>query len=401
MTSSADVAVIGGGIVGLAVARQILLDHPGSRVAVFDKEPRIATHASGRNSGVLHAGFYYAADSLKARLTRRGNQLLREFCAEMNVTVRECGKVVVAKDEAELDTLDVLLRRARANGVELEPVDEAGLRELEPLARTTQRALWSPTTAVADPVAVVEAMAADFRHMGGELHLGTAVVAARPGRVQTAADAISVGHIVNCAGLQCDQVARWFGMCDDYAVLPFKGVYRYGNWPAGRLRRHVYPVPDLRNPFLGVHVTVTVDGGVKIGPTAIPALSRENYGLLQGLRPSEVPATLRGLSRFLRNGENDAWGLTRSELRKYSGRVLAAGASKLVPSVRPRDFRRRGRPGIRAQLVHLRTGSLESDFVLRGDESSTHVLNAVSPAWTSSLAVAQHVVADMRDRAVL
>ncbi|MDZ7576930.1 MAG: L-2-hydroxyglutarate oxidase [Candidatus Nanopelagicales bacterium] len=401
MTSSADVAVIGGGIVGLAIARQILLDHPGSRVTVFDKEVAIATHASGRNSGVLHAGFYYAADSLKARLTRRGNQLLREFCAEMNVTVRECGKVVVAKDDAELDTMDVLLRRARANGVELEPVDEAGLRELEPLARTTQRALWSPTTAVADPVAVVEAVAADFRRLGGELHLGTAVVAARPGRVQTAADAISVGHIVNCAGLQCDQVAKWFGMCDDYAVLPFKGVYRYGNWPAGRLRRHVYPVPDLRNPFLGVHVTVTVDGGVKIGPTAIPALSRENYGLLRGLRPSEVPATLRGLSRFLRNGENDAWGLTRSELRKYSGRVLAAGASQLVPSVRPRDFRRRGRPGIRAQLVHLRTGSLESDFVLRGDESSTHVLNAVSPAWTSSLAVAQHVVADMRDRAVL
>lgn len=386
---------------GLAIARQLLLDAPGLKVAVFDKEPTIAAHASGRNSGVLHAGFYYAADSLKARLTRCGNRLLREFCLQMDVPVRDCGKVVVARNDSDVATMDVLLHRADANGVALEAVDEAGLRELEPLARTNQKALWSPTTAVADPVAVVEAMAADFGRLGGQLQLGTTVLAARPGRVETSARAADVGHIVNCAGLQCDQVARWFGMCDDYAVLPFKGVYRYGRWPAGRLRRHVYPVPDLRNPFLGVHVTVTVDGGVKIGPTAIPALSRENYGLLGGLRPTEIPATLRGLTRFLGNKENHAWSLTRSELRKYSCKALAADAAELVPSVRPEDFRHRGRPGIRAQLVNLRTGSLESDFVLRGDEASTHVLNAVSPAWTSSLAVAQHVVSDMRDRAVV
>ena len=387
-----DVAVIGGGIVGLALADAWLAAHPGSSVVVFDKEERLAEHASGRNSGVLHAGFYYAPDSLKAQLTRRGNQMLRAFCEERGVPLREVGKVVVTTSPDQLPRLDDLYARGQANGVPLEIVDEAGLRELEPLARTHERALWSPSTAVADPVAVVEALAARVRERGGEVRLGTPVVEAGPGWIRTPYQRIEVGHTINAAGLYADRVARWFGVGEDYAMLPFKGLYWYSDWPAGRLQRHVYPVPDPRNPFLGVHLTVTVSGRAKVGPTAIPSLWREDYGGVRGIRPSEMAGIARLYPRFLRSPHHDVPGLVRSELPKYSRRYLVAQASALVPSVRAQDFRERGRVGVRAQLLHVPSGRLEMDFVVRPGERSTHVLNAVSPAWTSSLAMAEWIV---------
>ncbi len=387
-----DVAVIGGGIVGLALADAWLTRHPGSSVLVLDKEERLAEHASGRNSGVMHAGFYYAPDSLKAQLTRRGNQMLKAFCAERGVPVRETGKVVVTTSPEQLTSLDELYSRGQANGVPLEMVDEAALREIEPLARTHERALWSPSTAVADPVAVVEALAARVRDRGGEVRLGTPVIEAGPGWVRTPYQRIEVGHIINAAGLYADRVAHWFGVGEDYAMLPFKGLYWYSDWPAGRLQRHVYPVPDPRNPFLGVHLTVTVDGRTKVGPTAIPSLWREDYAGLRGIKPSEFAGIAKLYPRFLRSPHHDVPGLVRSELPKYSRRYLVAQASALVPSVRTEDFRKRGRVGVRAQLLHVPTGRLEMDFVVEPGERSTHVLNAVSPAWTSSLAMAEWIV---------
>ena len=233
MTRTADVAVIGGGIVGLAIADALLASSSGLRVVVLDKEPNLGAHASGRNSGVLHAGFYYAPDSLKARLTRRGNILLHEFCEERQIPVRRCGKLVVAQDASELPALDNLLARAAANDVPVESVDEAQVRELEPLARTVSRALWSPTTSVASPQQVVDAVAARVRERGGQIALRSEVTAARPGQVETTEGVWDVGHVVNTAGLQADRVGRWFGMCDDYAMLPFKGLYWYGNWAPG------------------------------------------------------------------------------------------------------------------------------------------------------------------------
>jgi L-2-hydroxyglutarate oxidase LhgO len=387
-----DVAVIGGGIVGLALADAWLAAHPGSQVLVLDKEERLAEHASGRNSGVLHAGFYYAPDSLKAQLTRRGNQMLRAFCEERGVPVREVGKVVVTTSPEQVPQLDELYARGQANGVPLEMVDEAGLRELEPLARTHGRALWSPSTAVADPVSVVEALAARVRERGGEVRLGTPVVEAGPGWIRTPYQRIEVGHTINAAGLYADRVARWFGVGEDYAMLPFKGLYWYSNWPAGRLQRHVYPVPDPRNPFLGVHLTVTVSGRAKVGPTAIPSLWREDYRGVRGIRPSEMASIAKLYPRFLRSPHHDVPGLVRTELPKYSRRYLVAQASALVPSVSAQDFRERGRVGVRAQLLHVPSGRLEMDFVVRPGERSTHVLNAVSPAWTSSLAMAEWIV---------
>ena len=387
-----DVAVIGGGIVGLALVDAWLAEHPGSRVIVFDKEDRLAAHASGRNSGVLHAGFYYAPDSLKAQLTRRGNQMLRAFCAERGVPVRETGKVVVTTSPEQLPQLDDLYARGKANGVPLEMIDELQLKEIEPLARTHERALWSPSTAVADPVAVVKALGDRVRERGGEVRLGTPVTAAGPGWVRTQTESIGVGHIINAAGLYADRVAHWFGVGEDYRMLPFKGLYWYADWTPGRLQRHVYPVPDPRNPFLGVHLTVTVDGRAKVGPTAIPSLWREDYGGVRGISASELAGIARLYPRFLRSPHHDVPGLVRSEVPKYSRRYLVSQASALVPSVRPDDFRERGRVGVRAQLLHVPSGRLEMDFVVEPGERSTHVLNAVSPAWTSSLAMAEWIV---------
>ena len=389
------VAIVGGGVIGLAIADAILQSRGDARVVVLDKEATLAVHASGRNSGVIHAGFYYSPDSLKARLTRRGNVLMHQFCEERGITVRRTGKVVVATDESQLTALDELHRRALANGVPTELIDEQRLRELEPLALTVDRALWSPTTSVAAPERVVEGLAARVRERGGQVRLQSPVTAGGIGLLTVNGDKLKAGHIINAAGLHADRVARWFGMCDDYAMLPFIGLYWYGNWRPGRLQRHVYPVPDARNPFLGVHATVTVDGRVKIGPTAIPGMFRE------GASARDFADIAKAYPRFIRSRHHDVPALLASEFPKLSRRALVRQAQRLVPSICEQDFREKGRPGVRAQLLHLESRRLEMDFVLRGDEHSTHMLNAVSPGWTSSLALAEYVVADMGSRGVL
>ena len=203
---------------------------------------------------------------------------------------------------------------------------------------------------------------------------------------------LHAGHVINAAGLYADTVAHWFGVGEEYRMLPFKGLYWYATWPPGHLRRHVYPVPDPRNPFLGVHLTVTVDGRAKVGPTAIPALWREDYGGVDGFSWRETASILGEYPTFLRSPHHDVAGLIRAELPKYSRTHLVRQAARLVPSVDPRDFTVKGRVGVRAQLLHMPSGRLEMDFVVRDGERSTHVLNAVSPAWTSSLAVGRHVV---------
>ncbi len=394
MKRSADLVVVGAGVVGLALANRWLEVNPSDSVIVLEKENDVALHASGRNSGVLHAGFYYAPDTLKARLTRDGNRMLREFCAEAGVRVKDTGKVVVTTDHDQLPALETLYSRGVANGVELVRIDEQQLRELEPLARTVSAALWSPTTGVADPVEVVSALAQRVRDRGGEVVMGAEVVSAAPGTVTLKnGDQISCGHLINAAGLYADTIAHWFGVGTDYRMLPFKGLYWYGNWPSGQLKRHIYPVPDSRNPFLGVHLTVTVNGRAKIGPTAIPSLWREDYGVVSGFSAREMGGIARSFPRFLASKEHDVLGLIRTELPKYSQKYLVNQAKFIAPSVRPSDFKEKGRPGVRAQLLHVPTGKLEMDFVVEQGAQSTHILNAVSPAWTSSLAFAQFVVA--------
>ena len=330
-----DFAIVGGGVIGLAIADALLGAHPDAQVVVLDKESRLGLHASGRNSGVIHAGFYYSPDSLKAQLTRRGNVLMHEFCAERGIPVRETGKVVVATQAAQVEALHELKRRADANGVPTEIVDARQLREIEPLARTIECALWSPTTASASPLGVVEGLAQRVRDGGGRVRLDSAVTAGGVGMLTVNGARLRARHVINAAGLQADRVARWFGMCDDYEVLPFVGLYWYGNWAPGRLQRHVYPVPDSRNPFLGVHATVTVDGRVKIGPTAIPGLWREPPSI------RDAGDLLLAYPRFALSRHHNVASLIAAELPKLSRREMVRRVRPLVPTIREADFRTR------------------------------------------------------------
>jgi L-2-hydroxyglutarate oxidase len=394
-TTTTDYLIVGGGIIGISIARAFVRAGHGS-VTVIEKERSCGLHASGRNSGVLHAGFYYTADSLKARFTRDGNAGLREYCRYKNLPLNECGKLVVARTEADHPHLDELLRRGAANGVTLESVTEDEARRIEPRVKTCGRAIWSPNTATADPSAVIEAMRLDADQEGVRFALATAFRRCRGNEIETSQGRWSAGYVVNCAGLHADRIARQFGFSQHYAILPFKGLYLYSDEDAGTLRTNIYPVPDLRNPFLGVHFTVTVDGRTKIGPTAIPALWREQYAGLSGFDARDLAEIARLQLGLLVSPGFEFRRLAIQEVAKYNRRHLVALAGRLADGVRAENYRRWGRSGIRAQLLDTRTRRLEMDFVIEGDERSLHVLNAVSPGWTCGIPFARHVVDEIR-----
>ncbi len=387
-----DYLIIGTGVIGLTIALEIHQRFPHASIVVLEKESAAGQHASGRNSGVLHAGFYYSADSLKARFCRDGNRALRDYCAARHLPLNPCGKLVVAKNHAELTGLDELYRRGQANGVNVELISEAEAKRIEPRAITVERALWSPTTASADPAQVIASLARDAIDAGIIVRTGVAYRSGGPGRVITSDGEIAADYIINCAGLYADRVAKDFGFCQRYTILPFKGLYLYSDEPAGALKTHIYPVPDLKFPFLGVHFTVTVDGHTKIGPTAIPAFWREHYTGMERFDLNElIEVALREASLMVSAGF-DFRGLALQEMKKFSPSFLVGQAAQLLRGVHHEDYTRWGKPGIRAQLLDLEKRTLVMDFVVEGDRQSLHVLNAVSPAWTCSMPFATHVV---------
>jgi len=391
MAAQADVLIVGGGVVGLTLARE-LVQRGRENVLVVEKEPELGRHASGRNSGVLHAGIYYAPDSLKARSCLRGNFLMREYCKQRGLPVLETGKVIVARSEAELPALDELQRRAVANGAKVDFVDEKQLADLEPSARTAGRALFSHYTAAVDPKAVLAALHADLEASGrARVLLGCEVVGrAGPGRVATSQGEISYSRMVNAAGAHCDRVARLFGLAGDLRLIPFKGIYRKLKEGASfPLNGNIYPVPDVRNPFLGVHFSRSVHGDVYLGPTAIPALGRENSGLLAGADAGALGILAQDAILFLVNPRFREVALV--EPRKYLAAFFDRDARRLVKAYDPRSFERAQKVGIRPQLVNWRTKELVMDFLVEAKDETVHVLNPISPAFTSSMDLARSV----------
>ena len=244
-----DFLVIGGGIIGINIARALKKKFSDSGVLVIEKELSPGVHASGRNSGVLHAGFYYTADSLKAKFTRDGNALLTEYCEQKKIPINKCGKLVVALNEKEDKLLDLLMERGINNGVDLQQVSKEEMHEIEPRAYTWNRAIFSPTTSSADPIAVIQAMETDAKSEGIKIHYGSRYLSNKRNKIETTKGSYNVKYVVNAAGLYADKVARDFNFCKDYTILPFKGIYLKSNEPAGVYRAHIYPVPDLDNPF--------------------------------------------------------------------------------------------------------------------------------------------------------
>lgn len=395
MTCS-DFLVIGGGIIGVSIARELKKIFHGSKVVVIEKESDCGLHASGRNSGVLHAGFYYSADSLKARFTREGNRMLTQYCETKNLKINKCGKLVVAQSERDLPLLDDLLQRGRKNQVPLREITAGEARSIEPRAKTCERALFSPTTSSVDPGEVMQSLKNDAVREGVEIRFATRYLKRAANGTLTSSGLLQPKYTVNAAGLYADKIGRDFGFSRRHRILPFKGFYLYSNDSAGTLRTHVYPVPDPRFPFLGVHFTLTADGKTKIGPTAIPAFWREQYSGLDNFDPREfLDLTLRQLG-LLVFSNFDFKKLAVEEFKKYSRSRLVERASSLLEGVKEEHFKRWGKPGIRAQLVDLKEKKLEMDFVLEGDGESMHVLNAVSPAFTCAFPFAEHVCGEIR-----
>lgn len=389
--TTCDFLVIGGGVIGLSIARELRRRRQNARINLIEKESSCGAHASGRNSGVLHAGFYYSPDSLKAKFTRLGNEQLTAYCEEKRIPLNKCGKLVVAKDAGDLKSLDELFRRGQANGIALQDLTEAEAKTIEPRVKTYQRALFSPRTSTVNPMHVVDAMQQDALREGIQIHFDTAYVGRNDRRVHTNQDRIEAGYVVNAAGLYADKIAMDYGFSEKYRILPFKGLYLYSNEPPGSIRTNIYPVPDLRNPFLGVHFTITADGKAKIGPTAIPAFWRENYEGFSNFRMGElIEVAGRGLG-LLTGAQFNYRRLAVEEISKYSRSKMVSLASVLAEGVDKIHYRQWGRPGIRAQLLDITKRKLEMDFVLEGDGHSMHVLNAVSPAFTCSLPFASYV----------
>jgi L-2-hydroxyglutarate oxidase len=374
--------VIGAGIVGLAVARQLLLDRPHATVTVLEKEKAVGTHQTGHNSGVIHSGVYYRPGSDRARLCAAGARSMVEFCQEYRVPVDVCGKLIVATHEAELPRLRTLAERAVANGVPARLVTPAEAKEIEPEVFCLE-ALHVTSTGRTDFGAVCEVLARLVTEAGGEVRLGVGVTAIRPGLVHTTAGEFAADVVVNCAGLYADRLAR---PVPGVRIVPFRGEYYTVERPL--VNTLVYPVPDPTLPFLGVHMTRGVDGHLHAGPNAVLALSRRGY-TWRRINPRDIAETVaypgmwRLARRHLRTGVAEV-------RRSLSKRRFAADLARLVPAVRPDDLVR-APAGVRAQAV-LRDGALADDFLLVHRPGQVHVLNAPSPAATSSLEIAKWIV---------
>lgn len=384
-----DFLIIGGGIIGLATAHTLKTRHPDLSITILEKESDVGRHASGRNSGVLHAGFYYSADSLKARFCRDGNRAMRAYCQENKLKLNECQKIVVACNAQEVEGLRELKRRGDVNGVPVELITQKQAEEIEPNVRTYEYALLSPTTATFDPVEICKHLRSRLTDMGVKIVFNAPYQKNLGGnRVMAGGEAYEGGVIINCAGLYAVDVAKDYGFAADYTVLPFKGVYLNYTGQDRPLKTLIYGVPDMRKPFLGVQFAIGVDGSIRIGPTAIPAFWRENYHGLSGFNAGEMAEILYWQANlFLRNSFGFRT-FALEEMQKYRKSNLIEHAFRMVRNLDASKFSQWGRPGIRAQLLNKKTLSLVQDFAVEGDKHSLHVLNAVSPAFTSSFAFA-------------
>ena len=401
--SNYDFVILGAGIVGLSIARELRLREPDASVLVLEKESRPGRHASGRNSGVLHSGIYYPPESLKAKVCSEGAREMAEYHEQHGLPLLRLGKVLVATSEEDAPQLELLAQRARSHGIAVEELDEQHLREFEPEARSaTGRALWVPTTAVGSPGAVIQQMKADIEGLGVDLSCGIEIGAVDTDRRRVLLrDGGTIGfeHAINAAGLHADRIAHMFGVGQRYTLLPFKGIYWKLDPDAGLNIRHlIYPVPDLRVPFLGVHTTTAVDGTIYLGPTAVPAFGRENYRGLQDVSMREFVRITGLLMRQFVSGRDGFRRLAWQEGRRYFKPWFVQAARAILPRLQATHLIPTEKVGIRAQMLDRGTGKMVTDFLVEHGPHSTHVLNAISPAWTSAFPFARYVCDNFIER---
>ncbi len=389
--SDFDLVVIGGGIVGLSTAMQMTERFPGISVAVLEKEPWLATHQTGRNSGVIHAGVYYQPGSLKARFCREGVQATIQFCDERGIAYEQCGKLLVATDEDELPRMNALYERAIENGIVMERLDRAEIARREPHIRSLG-GLFSPTTGIVDYGQVARAMADVVRERGGAVLTATEALHIEESpsgvTIEAQGECIRARHLIAAAGLQADRIARMCGVDVDFRIVPFRGeYYRLGTDKDAIVQSLIYPIPDPELPFLGVHLTRMIGGYVTVGPNAVLAFAREGYGF-GTVNPRDMGEMLRfpGFRKVIQ--ANLKSGVLEMANSLVKSRYLAL-CQRYCPELLLDDLSPY-RPGVRAQAV-LPDGTLVHDFLIGETGRSIHVLNAPSPAATSAIPIGKHI----------
>ncbi len=402
MKEAFDFIILGAGITGLALARELKKKQPKASILILEKEESLGKHGSGRNSGVMHSGIYYPEESLKAKVCLNGSRAMVNYCQERGLPVNKLGKVIVPTNSEDDRQIDLLYARAKHNGARASIIDEQELKEIEPFARTASgRALFSPDTSVVDPKLILKQLHQDLVAQGVRVEFKSPCVHASPEKseVQTKRSRYTYGHLINATGQFADQLAHIFEVGKEYVLLPFKGIYYKLSEDSGiHLQRLVYPVPDLNVPFLGVHSVNSIDGTSYFGPTAVPAFGRENYKGFQGVNMKDAASISYHLcEQYIRNQQG-----FRRFSHEEAGRFIKArfvqAAQKLVPAVKVEHLLPSSKVGIRAQLLNKKTHQLVMDFLVEQRKNSTHILNAVSPAFTSSFSFSEHVIQNINER---
>ena len=390
-----DHIIIGAGIIGISLGLALLERNPSRKVLIIDKENKPGVHASGRNSGVLHAGFYYSPDSLKAKFCRLGNLELRKFCKENNLRIIETGKVVVCQDKQDVLRLEELYRRGVENGVDIELHSFQELSRIEPAAQTIDKFIWSPTTAVGSPKDVIEKLSEKFVKSSGKFLFNQKVKLIKKNNevlIQTKSANYFAKAIINSAGAYAAELAKQVNVGREYVCMPFLGAYKKTNLLSQNPKRLVYPVPNPVNPFLGVHTTITLNNELKIGPTAFPVIGKEQYKAIDGFSFKDLAEFLSSSRALLRSNSVNLLGLAQEEVLKLFTKPLLKRTQKLSDSLQINKNWVKHPSGIRAQIINTKTKTIEMDYIVESDKNVVHVLNAVSPGWTSSLPFARWVV---------
>lgn len=387
-----DVLIIGAGIVSLAIAKSLKEFKSELDIHILEKESEVSTHASGRNSGVLHAGFYYTANSLKAAFSVTGNRELTKYCIDNGLDINQCGKLVVATNADEEKTLFELEKRGHINGADVSIITLDEARKIEPNVKSHNHALWSPNTATVNPKQLNLHLKDNLIKSGVKFHFSNPYLSFNNGIVKTNKRKFKAKYIINSAGLFADKIAKDFGMSKSYTIMPFKGLYLKYTKNKTDLKTNIYPVPNLKNPFLGVHYTITVDGTIKIGPTAIPAFWREHYNGLDNFSLGEATQILKEQAKLFMLNSFNFRSLAVEEMKKYRKRHFISLATALAQNIDPKGFTEWTKPGIRAQLLDKRDNKLVQDFVIEHTNTSLHVLNAVSPGYTCSFPFGEYIV---------
>lgn len=388
-----DFAILGGGIIGLTIAECLLKKNKHFKIAIFEKESTIALHSSGRNSGVLHAGFYYTADSLKAKFTRDGNFEMKKFCIDNDLKINYSKKVVVAKNKSEDSTIYELYDRGIKNNVDVKIIDKKELKKIDENVKTYDVSLYSPNTATVDPVEVCNKLENNLSEKGVIFFKNTPFIYRNSNNSFTSTEGriFHYEKLINCAGLYADKIAKQYGFSKRMSIVPFKGIYLKYTGKNPPVKVNVYPVPNLKNPFLGVHYTITVNNEVKIGPTSIPAFWRENYTGFENFNFKELINVLFVEGKLFIKNSFGFRSLAIQEIKKYNRKHFVELASSMVYDFDSKGFNKWIRPGIRAQLLNHDNNELVMDFVVQGDNVTTHVLNAVSPAFTCSFPFSNYI----------